>query len=712
MQPVLSAAVLLHAVLFPPAEERRYVCERYGFNFERPDDGWTLHATQSPPGALFSVSAFPKGSDGLPSVVVAVGEWDGSARIDAIRDGAAAKLESSGVRSLERGKQRVAGRDAHWVSGRTVTASGADAEVRYTYLGSEPYLYVLQCARGVGDRSASKALDTIVESFALSPPKIPEMSAKESQWRRLAERCGSEIDWCPTWEEAASRARRQKKLVLVVYENYTALDLPETLRSGPLMDPDFVALVKERFVAFRLGVQAEAPFRAGEVYGLSTHSWGSAFLFVRPDAVVVRETGFTNASALAEVARDVLEEGSSGPAAPGPAEGDRLGAAEASLRRGELNRAEKLLDGAGTPRGHLLKARRWRQLRRGDLALEELRAARLGADSDLDPEIAADEAVILMRLGRYAEAMQGFERVEREWPRSARVAEARFWLGAFERLRDGPENGTTRWQRLVEEVPDDRWAWKAAANLLGVGSLVNGGERLDWPEADLFASVARTRREALDPSLLGKAERDAVAYLLETQRADGSWINPMDGFSLGSNLYTTPVTALCGSSLLPFARDEAARSSVRKAIGYALERHRSGKLEAGPDLAGVYSIWSRTFVLRFFAECVRARVGDERDLSAAMRALVGSIEKSQHLGGGWPYVTLPGAPTAGGLDPSSSFLTAGVVLALLEARSAGATVSPGLLTRSLAFLDHLRQDDGTYRYMPDLPSGQGVHALA
>ena len=190
---------------------------------------------------------------------------------------------------------------------------------------------------------------------------------------------------------------------------------------------------------------------------------------------------------------------------------------------------------------------------------------------------------------------------------------------------------------------------------------------------------------------------------MNAQRDDGSWINPSDAFSVESSLYTPAITAICGASLIPHASDKGASRAIEKALAHVLELRANGKLDPGTDLAGVYSIWSRTYALCFFARCVREHIGNARELAPAMKALVDSIQKSRHTGGGWPYVFLPGDPGGKAFDPSASFLTAGVVLALFEARDAGAEVSKPVLDDALRFLERMRQDDKTFRYMPAIP---------
>jgi hypothetical protein len=377
---------------------------------------------------------------------------------------------------------------------------------------------------------------------------------------------------------------------------------------------------------------------------------------------------------------------------------------EACLRRGDLELAEKLLARVGSRPGRRLRAVLFAQQRKGKESLAELDAELNDADHRIATDIAFDEALILMRMARYEESQAAFERALNMDEHSARLPEALFWLGAYDVLSKGLDAGGARWRQLVDEYPENRWAWKAAANLAKVGCLINGAERLAWPEPDLVASVTRPRAEVLPASDTERVERDAIDYLVHAQRADGTWINPADAFSIGSNLYTPAVCALCAASLLPSVADKGPAACVKSAIAHLLELERGGRLEPGPGVIGPYSIWSRTCALLFFARCVRAHVGDEAELTRAMSALVTSIAKSQHAHGGWPYIAFAGDPSGEGFDPSASFLTSGVVIALAEARAAGVDVPQDALAKAVAFLARMRQSDGSYRYMPDIPN--------
>jgi len=369
--------------------------------------------------------------------------------------------------------------------------------------------------------------------------------------------------------------------------------------------------------------------------------------------------------------------------------------------------AETLLEKDDSPRAHRDLATLRRQQRRGEDALAELAAAQQDADDTALADIAVERTVVQLRLARWTAAAATLRDALERWPDGPRADEAQFWLGATEMLTQGFPAGRERWRTLADSRPDSRWAWKAAANVLDGGAFVNGGERLDWPAPEVFAAAAEPDLSPLRAADAQRAERDARAFLLAGQQADGSWVSPMDAFAVTTAGYTLAVTALCGSSLLPDRlQDEAVDAAVCRARDFLLAARAAGRLDGGKDLLGVYSIWSRAFTLRFLAQCRAAGLGEPAVLDGALEGLLASVLDSQHERGGWPYVVISGH-SAESLDPSASFLTAGVLLALLDARAAGLEVPQGPLDRGLAFLQRLRQPDGAFRYFADVPEVVG-----
>jgi len=708
---LLPAAGLLLAAASRAAGDELLISDAaHGFRVTRPDDSWLSYSDEgATPGAAWTLSLFRRGTQGLPSAVIYVKEDDGQSTAEDVRAAAVKQVEAQGQTVLELDEAPLDGRTSARLHVRAAPADGRSYEAELRYLVVPPLVYAVQVAwePDAGDRDES--LQSIFDTFETFPPERAVADPDRERLAALADRCGSELPWVASWAEAAARARAEGRLVLVVFEHFTVLDVPHTLASGALMDEDVVALARERCVALRVDIDDPGPFRDEAVWGMGSHSWGGATLIVSPEGQVLGQVGLNSAFLLTDTLRRLLSEVDGEPRPPAAPRGReaRLDLAEQCLRRGELVRAEPLLAAPDSPRAHRLLATLRRQQRRGDDALAEFAAAREGADDALLADMAVEEAVVQLRLARWAEAERSLRAALERWPDGPRAAEAEFWLGGVEMLTQGFPAGRGRWRALTLARPDSRWAWKAAANVLDGGAFVNGGERLDWPAPEVFAAVAGKDKASLATSDAARAERDARAFLLAGQQADGSWVSPMDAFSVASTGYTLAVTALCGSSLLPDrVKDPAVDAAVCRARDFLLAARAAGHLDAGKDLLGVYSIWARVCALRFLAQCRGAGLSGEDLLDADIEALLASVLDSQHERGGWPYVVITGH-TSEGFDPSASFLTAGVILALLDVRAAGVDVPQGPIDRGLAFLQRLRQPDGAFRYFADVPEAVG-----
>ncbi len=706
---VLTLALAVSSLLVRE-DELAVVNAEHGFRIERPDATWRYLAAAEQGDAKYVLNLFPSGSVGLPSVVVYVAKWDGKTTPADLRDIARKKLEDSGATDVETFERELGGRTAECVKVKSSKAGIGEFHLAYAYVDFDSRMFVLQSAWAATEAAdASAAVESLLKSFRAFAPEGAVVDPVAENLRKLADRCGSEIPWAASWEDAAKRARDEGKLVFAVHEVYRVITVPRTSMSGVFMDADLVALICERFVPLRIEEGTKAPFRASEVYGMGPASFGTAFYCFDADGRVVAETsvydiayldGFLRAT-LAERARAGSPGAAKGPgesgATPSNAAEDPLAAATLAYRRGELDVAASLARSGDSPPARRLRAQILRREGHGDDALAEL--------ADL-PDSDADRAILLMRLGRHAESRAAFLRAAANAD-DPRASEAEFWLGAYDVLAAGWPRGTERWTRLVESKPDDRFAWKAAANLASIGAFINGVERIEWTDAAVLASVVPSKAAPKAAGDAAKVAAEAVGYLVATQRDDGSWTCPMDAFGFDANLYTPSITALCGMALLPHAHDAKVAAAIRRALDRTLESLRAGRLDAGSGIAGAYTIWSRVFATWFVARAIECGYGGA-DVTQSLREpldeLVAKVVASQVASGGWPYVLI-GDDTAGaGFDPSASFLTAGAVLALLEAKDAGAKVPDGAVDRSLSFLERMRDPDGVYRYMPDIPN--------
>lgn len=685
------------------AAQERYTSTEYGLSLV-PPPGWVCYGGDGTDASVaHQVACYPRGvTGGVPSLLVQVYRWSGSPGAVEMRDLALAGVAGRpGYDAVSKGERELAGGRWPTIACKTKAPDGRTLVVECAYVTAPGLAYALTGTVAEDDAAGAEQLAAVVASFKLGG------DAETAKLRELAGRCGQDLPWAATWDQAEARARAERRLILVVYEQFSILQIPHTAASGPLSDPDLAALLQERFVVLRLRAEDPAAFRPPERYGLSRWSWGSSLLFVSPEGEVLRESGTNDPVCVEEVARQAL---AAAPAATGPGgaiPSNPEEAATRALRRGELEAALRLLEQRSSARAHLLRAMALRRQRDGEAALRSLAAARrAGPTPDEAREIAAEEALVNLRLGRGADASRGFLGVAAD-AANPRRGEALWWLGTIHALNTGDLKGGGYWQRIVDELPEGRWAAKAAANLLGTGAMVNGAELPTWPAAGVLAEAAPIPSAPLEPTKAAEGRRGARAFLLGSQRPDGAWGVPTEDLSLVRMGYAEAVTSIAAGSLIAHLREPGVRPAVERALARILLALREGVLAPGADatqLAGSYRSWARTYALRFLVRCSAAGVGKKDELRPAIDALLKAVLERQGKAGGWPYVSLATDPQGDGM--ASSFLTGAVVLTLCEAKEEGIAVPPQAFTRAAEFLMSLREEDGSFRYAPDVPGHQ------
>lgn len=703
--PRLLACLLLACVTaaFRPAAgaDADYENREFGFAL-RPPSGWVCFGSDGEAPVLRQVYLYPRGAKGAPCLLVQVSLWDGRTDAAAIRDAAVAALAGrAGYGTMTSLTATLAGRPAPALGCTVTTAAGGPWRAECRYLVAQGFVYAVTLTREPEDDAAVRTLEEAAATFRL-------LAGVDAALRALAGRCGRDLPWARTWDEAAARARAEGRLVFLLFEHYAVLEIPHTFASGALMDPDVAALVRERFVPLRVGPTDPTPLSDPARYGLSKSSWGTTLFFVTPEGRVVGAPVTLTAPCVDQAARAALAALPGAAAASAP---PTLAGARAALARGELAAAAPMLralaggtTGAERARAFLLMATLYRRERASEKALAFLAAARDGAPPELRPEIAAEEARVLQRLARLDEAEGEWRALAEAAPPGPAATEARFWLGAIALARTGDLKGGGHWARLVAEAPDDRWAWKAAANLVGIGAYVQGMEPLNWPDEGDLDAIAPGRPAPLAVEEAARAEGDALAYLLRTQHTDGSWPNA-ESVSWVRVGYAEATTSICGASLVPFADRPEARAGAERGLAWVRAALGGRGESARGGLAATYRVWAETFALRFLVRCRAAGVGPRAELGPEIEALVRALAARQLPGGGWPYASIAADPKGEGL--ASSFLSAAILLVLDEARAGGAEVPAEVRARGAQFLQGLRNDDGSFRYFPEDPPGSG-----
>jgi hypothetical protein len=245
--------------------------------------------------------------------------------------------------------------------------------------------------------------------------------------------------------------------------------------------------------------------------------------------------------------------------------------------------------------------------------------------------------------------------------------EARYFHGVALHLVGRDEEGRAEWKKITGE---GRWAWKAAAELARDGPFVRGFEIYVAlpPEAlqdDLPATTTLPRKSA--------DVKRAVRYLLQTQRGNGCWDDSNYNFGGEDSL---PNVYMAGTALAALAlREWGDPAEVRAALERAEKYMRDETHIAGEDRDEI--VWAHAYRLSYFAKT------KDKEM---MARLVKSLEKIQTKEGIW-YHEYP-AP----------FTSATVLLALDEAKTAGAEIPEAMIRKGAEALKTCRNAKGVFSY--------------
>ena len=294
-----------------------YVDKSLGFRIRRPAPSWLFQIDRTKRNSELILTLFPKGSDRGLKFIVDVSTRGKTPDTRKAYDRAKKALKGSAVYSeLKSGKSVVAGTETAFLS----YVEKKQVSVRLYYLSRNERLYSLYAK--APRNSDWKTLNRILKSF--------EFVEVDATVRKLAARCGSEVEWADDWDDAARRAKKRQRLIVVAIQHVQKFRYGDSVRSGPFMDPDLADLVRERFVLVELEKGMEAPFKEGY---LGPWPSGLVILFATPQGRVLRDTFSFDASYLYSLALQVLGEHPEYAGSPAPDRPEKLALAETCLRR-------------------------------------------------------------------------------------------------------------------------------------------------------------------------------------------------------------------------------------------------------------------------------------------------------------------------------------------------------------------------------------------
>ena len=244
------------------------------------------------------------------------------------------------------------------------------------------------------------------------------------------------------------------------------------------------------------------------------------------------------------------------------------------------------------------------------------------------------------------------------------------------------------WLELAQGHPDHPLAWKAAAEAQGIGPFARGFEVFgDLPERAFRAGIESLGSGA-PPNTFTQQElwQRGVDFLLRMQRKDGGFYDSdydFGGADSLPNVYVA-VTALAGMALLDGRemvhpdKVKDVNNAIARCVSIVTNEQNINRVDRDEIL------WADSYRLRFIARCHVENSNQELDKK--LQSTVRRLENLQSRRGTWYH------------EYENPFVTATALIALYEARSAGAIVDAKKTNAGVQALKKLRGNDGSFPY--------------
>jgi hypothetical protein len=220
------------------------------------------------------------------------------------------------------------------------------------------------------------------------------------------------------------------------------------------------------------------------------------------------------------------------------------------------------------------------------------------------------------------------------------------------------------------------------------------------------AAVEATAPTINEATRIRTAIDRGVAFLVACQNADGSWGTGLKttGFEIYSRVpgshdaFRVGTTALCVTAL----REAGETEARARGLGY-LVRHGQARRDDGDKL---YNTWAHAYTIQALAGELKAlsaghgSVVTEQEIRHAIAWHVDMLQRYETHVGGWNYYDFNIGTQRPAMGPTS-FGTAAALVALHDARQAGADVPRDLVDRAVRRLGEMRLPNGAYLYDHD-----------
>ena len=272
-------------------------------------------------------------------------------------------------------------------------------------------------------------------------------------------------------------------------------------------------------------------------------------------------------------------------------------------------------------------------------------------------------------------------------------------------MRDGHHgrSAAVRTRRMTARVA--RHARAALAVLVAVACTACGSTRGGTASTETPPAMRPVPDAAEALSCVRESHARGLAWLLANQRPDGSFgsfESPrarevfLDTQASHRAFHTATSALACWALVQPARGDARARAALDRGLAWLRAQGEVGRASGNT----FYSVWAHTYLL----ELGSAVVGDptlatHHDAWRAVLAREAQIaRREQSADGGWAYYDFNHVGQSPSGHESTSFNTAAMVEALLDARAQGAEVPEGTLADAARCIERLRIPNGAYAY--------------